>query len=217
MKPVYYGALLLLGAFWGASFLFIGVAVAAFGPFYLMFLRVFVAGLILLALALLRQRPRAILQTLQLRQRWPKYLTVGLFNCALPFTLIAYAEIKVPASLAAILISTMPLFTAVIASVWGNEQLHRGRVWGVVLGIVGVGVLVGGGSLALTWETAVAVVALLLAACSYSLATVYASKNLHDLPSIYAAIMQLLGAAVLLGAPAIGAMPVERPLPRCGH
>ena len=32
MKPIHYGALLLLGAVWGASFLFIGIAVPEFGP-----------------------------------------------------------------------------------------------------------------------------------------------------------------------------------------
>ena len=114
MKPSHYGALLLLGAVWGASFLFIGVAVPDFGPFLLMFLRVLAAGLILLVVATLTQRTQSMKETLRLRQNWRKYLIVGLLNCALPFTLIAYAELKVTASLAAILISTIPNFC-----IWG--------------------------------------------------------------------------------------------------
>ena len=54
MKPIHYGALLLLGAIWGASFLFIGLAVDEFGPLFMMFLRVLIGGLVLVALASLQ-------------------------------------------------------------------------------------------------------------------------------------------------------------------
>ncbi len=211
MKPIHYAALLLLGTVWGASFLFIAVAVPDFGPFSLMFLRVFVAGTILLIVAYLTQRQKGVRETLRLRDNWPQYLIVGLLNCALPFTLIAYAELKVTASLAAILISTMPLFTAIIAALWTGEPLTSRKLWGVLLGIVGVTVLVGGAPLTLTVTTWVAIGALLLAACSYSAATVYASKNLKGLPPVYASTVQLLGAAVLLAAPALWTAPATRP------
>lgn len=211
MKPIHYAALLLLGAVWGASFLFIGVAAPDFGPITLMFLRVFVGGLILFIIAYLTHRHQNIQDTIRLRQNWRKYLTVGLLNCALPFTLIAYAELKVTASLAAILISTMPLFTAVIAGIWGSEQLTRRKMWGVLLGVIGVAVLVGGGPLALNVEVIVAILALLVAACSYSTATVYAGKYISGLPPVFASTMQLLGAAILMAVPAIWAGPSERP------
>lgn len=211
MKPIHYGALLLLGTMWGASFLFIGIAVHDFGPLTLMFLRVLAAGLILLAGVTLTQRPQNIKATLRLSENWRKFLTLGLLNCALPFTLIAYAELKVTASLAAILISTMPLFTAVIAGVWGSEQITGRKMWGVLLGIMGVAVLVGAGPLALNLELVIAVLALLLAACSYSAATVYAKAYISDLPTVYAATVQLLGAAVLLAAPAVWAAPSIQP------
>jgi drug/metabolite transporter (DMT)-like permease len=80
-----------------------------------------------------------------------------------------------------------------------------------MLGIIGVAVLVGGGPLALNLEVAIAVLALLLAACSYSAATVYAKRHLSGLPTAYAATVQLLGAAVLLAAPAVWAAPASRP------
>lgn len=211
MKSIHYIALFLLGAVWGASYLFIGVAVPEFGPLPLMLLRVLVAGLILLVVAILTQRQNSLREMLQLRQNWRKYLTVGLLNCAIPFTLIAYAELKVAASLAAILISTMPLFTAVIAGIWGNEPLTDRKLWGVLLGIIGVAVLVGGGSAVGNLEVVVAVGALLVAACSYSAATVYAKKHISQLPTAYAAMVQLLGGAVLLAAPAVWAAPAERP------
>ncbi|MCB8925395.1 MAG: EamA family transporter [Ardenticatenaceae bacterium] len=211
MKPIHYGALSMLGMAWGASFLFINVAAPDFGPFLLMFLRVAVAGLVMLGMAMLKKRPSTIRQTLQLRQKWHNYLIVGLLNCALPFPLVAYAELKVTASLAAILISTMPLFTAVIAAVWGSEQLNGRKLWGMLLGIMGVVVLVGSGPLALRLDVIVAIFALLLASFSYAAATVYAKKHLSHLPSALAASVQMLSAALLLLLPAIGSVPAERP------
>ena len=60
MKSVHYAALAVLGAVWGASFLFIGLAAPEFGPLALMFSRVLIAGLILLAVAVASLGPRKI-------------------------------------------------------------------------------------------------------------------------------------------------------------
>ena len=147
MKPIHYAALLLLGAVWGASFLFIGLAVPEFGPLPLMFARVLMAGLLLLAFATFTQRGAGLRATLRLREKWRTYLVVGLLNSALPFTLIAFSELRLTASLAAILNSTTPLFTALVAAAWGSERLTGRKVWGLLLGVVGVAVLVGGAPL----------------------------------------------------------------------
>jgi drug/metabolite transporter (DMT)-like permease len=85
MKPIHFGVLLVLGAIWGASFTFIGVAVAEFGPLILMFLRVLIGGLILSALAYGMQPKHRPAAQLQMRARWRRYLSVGLLGSALPF------------------------------------------------------------------------------------------------------------------------------------
>ncbi|PKO13420.1 MAG: EamA family transporter [Chloroflexi bacterium HGW-Chloroflexi-10] len=207
MKPIQFGALLLLGAIWGASFLFIGIAVSEFGPLALMFVRVLLAGMILLVVAYLTQRQNSIRKTLQLRENWRKYLIVGLFNSALPFTLIAFAELKLTVSLAAILNSTTTLFTVLIATAWSNEKLTRRKLLGVLMGVIGVSVLMGGGPLAINTGVIIAAVASLMAACSYGAATVYASKNFTGLPPMYASMVQLLSAAILLAIPAALTIP----------
>ena len=211
MKPIHYAALLLLGAVWGASFLFIGVAAPEFGPLSLMFARVLIAGLLMLGVATLTQRGAGLRATLRLRQNWRTYLIVGLFNSALPFTLIAFSELRLTASLAAILNSTTPLFTALVAAVWGSERLTGRKVWGVLLGVVGVAVLVGGAPLAINGGIILAVLASLLAALSYALGTVYAARHITGLPAAYASTVQLLGAAVILAAPGALALPPQRP------
>jgi len=210
MKPIHYAALTLLGAVWGASFLFIGVAVPEFGPLNLMFVRVLAAGLIMFAVARLTLREH-LGPALRLRQNWRVYLIIGLLNSALPFTLIAYSELHLPVSLAAILNSTTPLFTALIAALWGSERLSGRKVGGVVLGVAGVAVLMGGAPLALNSVVALAVLASLLAALSYGTATVYAARHMTGLPAALASAAQLLAASVWLVVPGMAAAPAARP------
>jgi drug/metabolite transporter (DMT)-like permease len=206
MKPIHFGALLLLGAIWGASFLFISAAVHDFGPLALMFVRVFVAGMVLLAYAaMLKNTP-------DWRKYWRIFLIVGLFNSALPFTLIAFSEETLSASLAAILNSTTPLFTAILAAFWGRESLSPQKLLGVVLGIIGVTILVGGSPIPTNNDFFVAVLASLGAAFCYGIGTVYASRNLSGkISGLHASIGQLLGAAVLLTIPAATTIPSVMP------
>lgn len=211
MKPIHFLALLLLGAIWGASFLFIGIAVESFGPVMLMFLRVCIAGLILVVVAKVSRRKNKTPVNLNLRKKWRNYLVIGLLNSAIPFTLIAFSELKLTVSLAAILNSTTPLFTALIASLWGSEQLAGRKMSGIALGLIGVVVLMGGSPLDLNLEISVAVVASLLAALSYGSATVYASKHITGLPPIYASIIQLLSATLILIPFATVSLPTELP------
>src|SRR5215217_2088838 len=131
------GALFVLGALWGGSFIFIRVAAPVLGPFVLMDLRVLLAAVALILYAVAASRlPK-------LRYRWREFLVLGTLNAAIPFTLIAASEIELTASLAAILNSTTPLFTAVVAAAWIKDGLTVRRAVGLALGLVGVVVLVG--------------------------------------------------------------------------
>lgn len=199
------GALVLLGALWGASFLFIRVAVPALGPFALMELRVGLAAAALtLCAAVVGRLPK-------LRARWKEFLFIGTLNAAIPFSLIAASEIHLTASLAAILNSTTVLFAAVAAAVWANETLTRGKMLGIVLGIVGVVVLVGWDPIPLSAAVLLSVGAMLAASLSYGLAAVYIKRTFKGIPPLAMAIGQLSGAATLLLPLAIVTLPEERP------
>ena len=112
MKPGELGALVLLGALWGGSYLFIGVAVSALRPALLMDLRVLLAAVALALYAFTVGRLPA------LRSRWKEFLVLGGLNAAAAFTLIATSQLNLTASLATILNSTTPLFAAVVAAGW---------------------------------------------------------------------------------------------------
>jgi drug/metabolite transporter (DMT)-like permease len=199
------GALVLLSALWGASFIFIRVAVPALGPFVLVELRV---GLGAVALAL----SAAFLGGLpKLRVRWRQFVLLGMVNVAIPFSLISAAEINLTASLAAILNSTTVMFTAVVAAVWMGDDLTARKVVGVMLGIVGVAVLVGWDPIVMNWVVVLSVGAMLAASLAYALGSVYAKRTFAGSPPLAIAIGQLTAAATLMLPLAAVSVPDERP------
>src|SRR5215212_2996458 len=141
-------ALLLLGILWGGGFLFVRIAVPAFGPVALVDLRVLIAGVVLLLWVVARR------ELPPFWRRWREYLVLGALNVALPFTLIAWAALTLPASLAALQL---------------NERVSGRQAAGLIVGFIGVGILVGLRPLWLTPGFAVAVGALLGAAALYAL------------------------------------------------
>ena len=102
--------LLFLGLIWGASFLFIKVAVVTIPPFSVAFGRTALAAVLLYLL--LRSRG---LKMPAWGPVWASFLVMGLFNGAVPYTLITWAEIHIDSGLAAIVNALMPLFTVLLA------------------------------------------------------------------------------------------------------
>jgi drug/metabolite transporter (DMT)-like permease len=198
-------ALVTLGAIWGASFFFIRVTAPVLGPFLLMELRVLLAGVALVLVAVLQRQPLA------LWTRWRAYVILGALNAAIPFSLIAIAELQLTASLAAILNATTPLWTAIVAAIWLKERLTPQRVVGLVLGVAGVALLVGWSPIVLTGPVLFAVGASLLAALFYGLGGVYTKAHLGGTPPFALAIGQQLGATVLLLPLAGATLPATPP------
>jgi len=207
MRPRDLGALLLLAALWGGSFLFIRIASPALGPLALVDLRVLLAGGALLVYAAIARR----LPTW--RSWWRRYLILGALNAAVPFTLIATAELHLTASLAAILNATTPLFTALVAAVWLKERVTAPKAAGLALGVVGVAVLVGWSPLPPSDAVLLSVGASLLAALFYGLGGVYAKAAFGGVPPLALAIGQQLGAGACLSPFAALTLPAMRPSP----
>jgi len=184
--------LFTLAAMWGGSFLFIRVSAPVLGPVVLGEARVGLATAALLLYAVLSRRRPA------LRARWKSYLLLGLLNAAIPFVLIAVAELHLTAALAAILNATTPLFGAVVAAIWLGEPFTRVKSVGLVLGVAGVAVLVGWSPLRFDGPTVVAIGASLLAALSYGVAGAYARRAFKGEQPLNLAIGQQAAATLLL-------------------
>lgn len=168
MTPASLARMLALAAIWGASFLFMRVAVPVLGAELLVLLRTLLAALFLAAVALAWRRP------LRWRAHARHYLTLGLLNSALPFVLWAYAAGALPATLLSVLNATAPIWGAVVGAAWARRWPAAPVLGGLALGLAGVAVLVGVESLALPPGAGWAVAAALAASFCYGLSTTYA-------------------------------------------
>jgi len=186
------GTLTLLGAIWGASFIFIRIAVEPFGPVFMMFIRVLIAGGLLYGYAKLRGTK------LQIMENWRKFLLLGALSSAVPFVLIGYAELTITGSMAAILNSTTPLFTTFVAAVGLGERLTPYKVFGAILGIIGVTFIVGGSPVELDTMFILATLASLGAALCYAFGGVYAKRAFEGVNNMSMSTGQLVGATVVL-------------------
>ncbi len=185
-------ALVLLGMLWGGGFLFVRIAVPAFGPVALVDARVLIAGMVLLLWVIARG------ELPPFWRRWREYLVLGALNVALPFTLIAWAALTISVSLGSILMATVPLFTAPVAAIQLNERVSGRQAAGLVVGFIGVGILVGLRPLPFTPAFAAAVSALLGAAALYALGGVYTARRFTGASPVESTIGQQFAAFVLL-------------------
>ena len=202
-----FAALVSLGALWGASFLFIRVAVPELGAFVLVAARV---GLAALALSLFAVAGR---RALKLRGLWLPLLFVGFFNTAVPFSLISAAEVHLTASLAAILNSTTVMFTALVAAFWLGDPLTARKISGVLLGVLGVAVLVGWDPLPLSPIVLLSVAAVLGASLCYGVGGVFTKRYFAGVPSLTLAVGQQTAAAGFMIPLAATDLPDRTPSP----
>ncbi|HEX3267163.1 MAG TPA: DMT family transporter [Gaiellaceae bacterium] len=142
MNRRYLLMLLGLAALWGASFLFIKVAVRELTPATLIVGRL---GLAALTLALLVPFTVGTGETMrQLRANAGWLVVVALVNTAIPFWLLSWGETRIDSGLASIIQASVPIFNALIAFVAFREVRVTGaRLLGVAVGFVGVALLVG--------------------------------------------------------------------------
>jgi drug/metabolite transporter (DMT)-like permease len=131
-----------LSLLWGASFLFIKVAVRELTPATLITGRLGLAALTLAALVPFTAGTREAGR--QLRERWAWLVVVALVNTAIPFWLLSWGETRIDSGLASIIQAAVPIFNALIAFVAFREVRVTGsRLVGVGVGFLGVALLVG--------------------------------------------------------------------------
>jgi drug/metabolite transporter (DMT)-like permease len=186
--------LLLLSAFWGASYLFIKVALEdGVGPWAIVSIRTALAALVLVPLAVHMD----VLGSL--RGRLGAIFVLSMVQVAVPLTLIALGEERISSSLTGILVASAPIFTFLLAfALAGEQRASRGSLAGVAIGIVGVGMLLGvdagGGA-----EALVGGMFVILAAFGYAVAAWYLKRNLGGVePVATVAGTQAMAALVTL-------------------
>lgn len=134
-KP--YLALAAVCFFWGTTFLAIRVALEDFSPLMLLATRFLTSGTILLAVAALRgavlPRGKELILT----------ALYGLLPLGVSSGALAFAQTLIPSSLAALYITTSPLwFVFLDALIPGGESLRRRTVYAMLVGFAGTALLV---------------------------------------------------------------------------
>jgi drug/metabolite transporter (DMT)-like permease len=201
--------LIFVAAIWGASYMFIKVAVDEIEPIPLMALRLFFASLVLVPLLMLQRGTRATIA--DLRTAGWGLVVLGLINTALPFTLIAWGEQHVDSSIAGIANAPVPIFVALLALKYRPSERVAGlRLVGIFLGFLGVAVLAGfhpeGG-----WWAVAGTLAVVLASLFYAIANLFAqARQSATSPMVLVAGSSLAGMLIL--APfALFQLPAEVP------
>jgi drug/metabolite transporter (DMT)-like permease len=205
----YWPLILLLAAMWGATYLFIKVAVEDIPPAAMTEIRVLLAGLLLLGYLVVRMGAARAVR--ELRAAWVPAVVLGVINAAVPMGLVAWGETHIDSSVAGIAQSTVPLFTFILAAKFlPHEPVGLARIAGVALGLLGVALLAGFPSEGGWWVVA-GTLAVVLSSLSYACGGIYGQLQVRDVPGPVLATGNMLAAAVVLLPLTILEPPTEMP------
>ena len=186
--------LLVLAIIWSSSFMFIKVAVQTITPITLSFGRVALAVIVLMIYSLARgdTLPRD-------RRIWAAACVVGIVGNALPFSLIHWGERYVDSSLTAILMGVMPVAVALMAHfATKSDPLTGRRSAGIAIGFFGLVVLIGWEALGGLGTATLAQVAIVSAALSYGVTTIFVRRVTHLTGRPMAVATLICGTAILM-------------------
>jgi drug/metabolite transporter (DMT)-like permease len=183
------------GLIWGASFLFIELALSFLTPIGVAFWRTaFGALAMLVAMMIFRSKlPKTF-------DAWKKLTIAGILMSSVPFVLFAYAQTQVTSALAAIINAVTPITTVIVILIaFRTEKLKAHVITGIVVGLVGVLIVLG------AWQgfgsnNPLAILALLVAITLYGIGTPYVRKNITPLklPTEVSVFGQIGTAAITL-------------------
>jgi drug/metabolite transporter (DMT)-like permease len=192
----YWPLVFALGAIWGASYLFIKLAIDDIEPAPMMAFRCLVAGVLLSVYLGATQGGRQALH--ELRAHWRPCVVLGTLNAAIPFWLVAWGEKHIDSSVAGIAQSTIPIFTFLLATKFlPHEHVGAARIAGVALGFLGVVVLAGfnpGGG----WWTVAGTLAVVLSSLSYATAGIFGQLRVRTIAGPVLATGSTLAAGLIL-------------------
>ena len=193
----------LLALLWGSSYLFIKIAVVEIPPITLIAYRVSVAALFLFAIMSWKKErfPRDF-------KTWRMLFILSFFNSIGAWTILAWGQQYVDSGLASVLNSTSPIFVFIFTLfIVRHEKPRALKLFGALLGVVGVTLIVGVDALAGLGQQVAGQLASLVGAILYACAAIYAKRFTNLSATTIAASTMLLASVVLLPASIV----VEQP------
>ncbi|WPZ34703.1 EamA family transporter [Thalassobaculum sp. OXR-137] len=204
--PLFEFALLgCLALLWGGSYPLLKVAVAEIPPITLIAVRVSVAAVLLLGIALIQGERLPTGRTI-----WARLFLQAFLNSYGAWTLLAWGQRQIESALGAVLNSTSPLFVFLFTVlVTRHESMGGVRLLGACLGLGGVVLIVGTDALNGLGGQVAAQIAVLVSAALYAGAALHGRRFSHLPPVVTAAGTMLCATAVLLPASLMADRPWE--------
>ena len=184
----------VLAALWGASYMFIKIALDDLSDIAIVFVRTLLGALVLAPVAMRRGAfgpVRAVLGWVVL---------IAVIQIVAPFMLITFGEHHLSSSLTGILVASAPIFTALIATfAVRDERLQGWGLVGIAVGIVGV-VLLFGVDLTGDGDALLGGGAILLAGVGYAAGALLAKRRLVGVPAV-GIVASIMGISALVTLP----------------
>ena len=137
-------ALICLGAIWGGSFMGAKLALTSFGPMTVALLRLTLASVVLLIIALASGRKFPGFSTSADRRIWVHIAIMGLITNAVPFSLLNWGQLYVSSGFAGVTMAVVPLLVLPLSHfILKSNEMAPQRVIGFIIGFIGIIVLIG--------------------------------------------------------------------------
>ena len=168
----------LVGFLWGIPYLLMKVAVADIPPPLIVAGRTLIGAAILIPIAIHKK-------TFMDAIRGIKYvLPYAFLEMVGPWILITNAEKEISSGLAGLLVATVPIFATIFTSMRGDHSVWQPkRIFGLIVGFIGIIALVGIESITGT-SNPKAIVMVILAAILYAYAVLMVTSNLPGVDGI---------------------------------
>lgn len=196
IAPRYWAMIATLGFVWGGTFLMVELALRGMTPFWLAAGRIGFAAVLLSTIWGARG-----FRLFEDRSSWPAVVMIAALSTALPFILLSWGLQYVTSGFAGVSMGAIPLIILPLAHIFvAGEQMGPRRVIGTGLGFLGILVLIGGGAFDnsgsdLEW---LGRVACLSAAACYACSSILTRRLPPVDPVGLAAVLMLVGAALIL-------------------
>jgi drug/metabolite transporter (DMT)-like permease len=188
-----YVLLLVVATLWAGSYIWVKIGLETIPPLTLMSARIGIAALLLMTVLRFRGLPLP-----DLRRTWRMYSLQGLLATVLPFVLVAWGQQWVDAGPAAILNSVSPVFAFLITwQITRHEPATQLKLAGVVLGLLGVVVVMGPGSIGGIGGQLLPQIAIVLSSLCYALGAIN-SRHFKDADPVVSAAGALMAASVII-------------------
>ena len=191
---------------WGTPYLLIKVAVSDISPVTVVFLRTVIGALILVPIALARGNFGPALR------HWRWIVGYTAVEIAVPWFLVSDAEVRLSSSLTGLLVAATPFVGVVLGKLTGSDdRFDARRLFGLVVGFVGVGVLVG---LNVSARDLGAAGEIGLVAVCYAVGALIISRKLADAPPIGVVALSLVLPAIVYAPLGLTHLPAAIPPPQ---